>query len=79
MANKFHSLILFGNIVQTLAEVQEHIVFFHQGGIIEHVTHVPGPVSQSGAESWYNVVFNVGIYLARFRMLIHDFLTKIRI
>ena len=27
---------------------------FHQGGPIDHVTHVPRPVSQSGAESEYN-------------------------
>ena len=27
---------------------------FHQGGIIDHVTHVPGPVAQSSAESEYH-------------------------
>ena len=29
-------------------------IIFYQGGPIEHVTHVPGPVSQSSAESEYN-------------------------
>ena len=26
-------------------------IIFYQGGSIDHGTHVPGPVSQSGAES----------------------------
>ena len=30
-------------------------IIFYQGGSIDHVTHVPGPVSQSSAESDYNV------------------------
>ena len=45
------SLILFGKIVQTLIEVQEHILFFNQGGPIYHGTHVPGPVSKSSVET----------------------------
>ena len=31
----------------------EYIIFY-QGGPIDHGTHVPGPVSQSSAESEYN-------------------------
>ena len=30
-------------------------IIFYQGGTIDHVTHVPGPVAQSSAESEYNV------------------------
>ena len=30
---------------------------FYQGGPIDHCTHVPGPVSQSSAESEYNSSF----------------------
>ena len=29
-------------------------IIFYQGGPIDHGTHVPGPVAQSGAESEYN-------------------------
>ena len=29
-------------------------IIFYQGGPIEYGTHVPGPVSQSSAESEYN-------------------------
>ena len=29
-------------------------IIFYQGGPIYHVTHVPGPVAQSSAESEYN-------------------------
>ena len=29
-------------------------IIFYQGGSIDHGTHVPGPVSQSSAESEYN-------------------------
>ena len=29
-------------------------IIFYQGGKIDHGTHVPGPVSQSSAESEYN-------------------------
>ena len=29
-------------------------IILHQGGTIDHGTHVPGPVSQSSAESEYN-------------------------
>ena len=50
---------------------------FYQGGTIDHGTHVPGPVSQSGAESEYNTACTAGIDLAHFRMLIHEFLNKV--
>ena len=46
---------------------------FYQGGTIDHGTHVPGPVAQYSAESEYNVVCTVGMALAHFRMLIHEF------
>ena len=29
-------------------------MIFYQGGPIDHITHVPGPVSQSSKESKYN-------------------------
>ena len=29
-------------------------IIFYQGGTIDHVTHVSGPVAQSSAESEYN-------------------------
>ena len=43
---------------------------------IDHVTHVPGPVSQSSAEIEYNEACTAGMALAHFRMLIHEFLNK---
>ena len=46
-------------------------IIFYQGGPIDHVTHVPGPVAQSSAESEYNAECNAGMALAHFRMLIH--------
>ena len=51
-------------------------IIFYQGGTIDHGTHVPGPVSQSGAESEYNAAFTAGMALANFMMLIHEFLNK---
>ena len=51
-------------------------MILYQGGPIDHVTHVPGPVSQSSAESEYNSAYTAGMALARFRMLIHEFLNK---
>ena len=51
-------------------------IIFHQGGPIDHGTHVPGPVAQSSAESEYNSACTAGIYLAHFRMLIHELLNK---
>ena len=47
-------------------------IIFHQGGPIEHGTHVPGPVAQSSSESEYNVACNAGMALAHFRMLVHE-------
>ena len=48
----------------------------YQGGPIDHGTHVPGPVAQSGAQSEYNVACTAEMALAQFRMLIHEFLNK---
>ena len=47
-------------------------IIFHQGGPIEHGTHVPGPVAQYSSESEYNVACNAGMALAHFRMLVHE-------
>ena len=51
-------------------------IIFHQGGPIDHGTHVPGLVTQSSAESEYNAACTTGMALAHFIMLIHDFLNK---
>ena len=51
-------------------------IIFYQCGTIDHGIHVPEPVAQSISESKYNVEFTAGIYLAHFRMLIHNFLNK---
>ena len=51
-------------------------IIFYQGGPIDHGTHVPGPVSQSIAESEYNAACTAGMALAHFRMLIHELLHK---
>ena len=51
-------------------------MLFYQGGTVDNGTHVPGPVAQSGAESQYNSACTSGMALARFRMLIHEFLNK---
>ena len=53
----------------------EYIIFY-QGGPIDHVTHVPGPVAQSSVESEYNTECTAGLALAHFRMLIHELLNK---
>ena len=46
-------------------------IFFYQGGIIDHGTHVPGPVAQSSTESEYNAACTAVMALAHFRMLIN--------
>ena len=51
-------------------------IIFYQGGPIDHVPHVPGPVSQSSGESEYNAECTTGMALAHFRILIHAFLNK---
>ena len=51
-------------------------IIFYQGGTIDHVTHVPGPVSQSSEESEYNAAYTSGMDLAHLRILIHEFLNK---
>ena len=44
-------------------------VVFYQGGPIDHCTHVPGPVSQSSAESEYNEEFTAVMALSHSIML----------
>ena len=51
-------------------------IIFYQGGPIDHVPHVPGPVSKPIAESEYNAACTTGMALAHFRMLIHELLNK---
>ena len=51
-------------------------IIFNQGGPIEHVTHILGPIAQSSAESDHNSECTSGMDLAHFRMLIHEFLNK---
>ena len=51
-------------------------IIFYQGVTIDQVTHVTGPVAQSNVESEYNAACTVGMALAHFRMLIHEFLNK---
>ena len=51
-------------------------IIFYQCGAIDHGTHVPGPVSQSSAESEYNSACTAGMALAHFMMLIHELLNK---
>ena len=53
----------------------EYIIFY-QGGTIDHVTHVTGPVAQSSAEIDYNAACTSGMSLAHFRMLINEPLNK---
>ena len=45
-------------------------IIFYQGVPIDHVTHVPGPVAQSSAESDYNAACTAGMDLAHFKMLV---------
>ena len=47
-------------------------IIFHQGGKIDHGTHVIGTVAQSISESEYNESCTEGMALANFRMLIHE-------
>ena len=51
-------------------------IIFYQGGPIDHVTHVPGQVAQSIAESEYNSECTAGMALAYFRILINELLNK---
>ena len=52
-----------------------YIIFYH-GVPIDHITHVPVPVSQSISVSEYNVACTAGMALEHFRILIHEFLNK---
>ena len=51
-------------------------IIFYQGGPIDHITHIPGPVAQSSAEIEYNEECIAGMALLHFRMLIHELLSK---
>ena len=46
-------------------------IIFYQDDTINNGTHVPGPVSQSSAESDYNASCTARMDLAHFRMLIY--------
>ena len=41
--------------------MQEHTLFFYQGGTIYQGTHVPVPVAQSSTESEYNSACTAGM------------------
>ena len=49
---------------------------FYQGRPIYHGTQVPGSFSQSSPESEYNEAYTSEMALARFRILIYEFLNK---
>ena len=51
-------------------------IIFYQGGKMDHVTHVPGPVTQQSAESEYSTECTAGMDFAHFSMLIHELLKK---
>ena len=51
-------------------------ILFFQGGPIYHCTHVPGPVAQSSAESYYNPACTAVMYLANFIMLNNELMKK---
>ena len=51
-------------------------MIFYQGGPTDHRTHIPRPVDQLSVEIDYNAACTVGMALAQFRMLIHEFLNK---
>ena len=46
-------------------------IIFYQIGIVDHVTHVPGPVYQLSEESEYNAACSSGIVLAHLSRLIN--------
>ena len=54
---------------------REYIILY-QVGTIDHGTHVPGLVDQSGAESEYNASGTTGMTLAHFMMLTNELLNK---
>ena len=51
-------------------------IIFYQVFPIEHGKHVPGPVDQWNAESYYNAACTAGMALAHLRMLLHEFFKK---
>ena len=63
--------------IDTGRSTGEYIIFY-QGGPIDHGTHVPGPVTQSSEESYYNAACTAGMDLAHLRMVIREFFNKDR-
>ena len=59
----------------TVRSIGAYIIFY-QGGPIDHGTHVPGPVSQSSAESEYNASCTAGTALENFRILFNEFINE---
>ena len=51
-------------------------IVFCQGGLIDHFTHVPGPVSQYSAESEYNTACTEVMALAHSRTINNELLNK---
>ena len=49
---------------------------FYQGGKIDHLTHVTGPVSKSSADIEYNKSRNSGMDPENFRILNNELLNK---
>ena len=74
--NLWFSLIPGYRNVQILAEAQVCILCFNEGGPIDHCTYVPVPVSQSSAESEYNMIFTAVMALANFIMLNIELVNK---
>ena len=56
--------------------IKGEYIIFYQGGPINHVTHVPGPVDQPSTESEYNAECTACMASAYFRILIHELLNK---
>ena len=46
-------------------------IIFYQGGPIDHIKNVPGPVPQPSSESEYNAACSAVMALAHFSMLIY--------
>ena len=51
-------------------------IVFYKGIPFDHCTHVPGPVSQSSAESEYNSVCITGMALSSFIILNNELMNK---
>ena len=69
-------MFLVRNIVQTLAEVQEHILSFIKVGQLTMAHMFQDQFPKSSSESEYNAACTTVMDLAHFRMLIYEFLNK---